>query len=445
MQFSFDTLWDRYRGLCYADLPNDVRTVAGHCVLDWFACALAGTDEPLAIILREEFADADGPCTLVGTSERRPPTVAALINGATSHALDFDDTNLAMGGHPTVPVLPAALAAAEERSASGAALIAALVVGIEIESRLGVAIGSKHYAKGWHVTSTMGVFGAATAAAHLMGLDHEQFGRAMGLAASQASGLKANFGTMTKPFHAGHAAERGLLSARLAARGFTANPNAFADAQGLVQAAGIGTLDENRLGAADGRWLIMDTLFKYHAACYLTHAAIESALQLRGTVATEDIQSATVTVHPSLLDVCAIPNPSTGLEAKFSLRGTTAMALLGLDTADPKTFVDPIVQREDVQTLLRKVTVATDPARVSTRVSVALEDTASRQHEASFDSGVPATDLDLQGRKLEVKFDAIAHGAIKDPASFRQRLEGLAAIDHVNVVLGAGTGDVAAA
>lgn len=426
MNVSPEALWDRYRGLTYAELPDDVKTVAGHCIRDWFACVLAGVDEPLAAILREEFADRVGPCTLVGTGLHSHATVAALINGATSHALDFDDTSMSMGGHPTAPVFPAALALAEERGASGAELITALVVGIEIESRLGSAIGSKHYAKGWHVTSTMGVFGAAAAASFLLRLNTEQFGHAMGLAASQAGGLKANFGTMTKPFHAGHAAERGLLSARLAARGFTANPDAFSGNQGLVEAAGVGTLDQARLAATDGRWLISDTLFKYHAACYLTHAAIESCLQLHTAVDPVDLSTATVTVHPSLLDICAIPRPSTGLEAKFSLTGTTAMAILGFDTASPATFVDHIVQQPTLQEMIRKVVVETDSALRSTQTVVELEDKSQNAFRAEFDSGVPSTDLEEQGRKLAAKFAAIAAPALGDDASrFTAGLEAL--------------------
>ena len=427
MNLSPEALWQRYRDLSYAELPGDVKTVAGHCIRDWFACVLAGVDEPLARILREEFAARDGgPCTLVGTDLRSHATVAALINGATSHALDFDDTNMAMGGHPTAPVFPAALALAEERGASGAELITALVVGIEIESLLGSAIGSKHYAKSWHVTSTMGVFGAAAAASFLLQLDTEQFGHAMGLAASQAGGLKANFGTMTKPFHAGHAAERGLLSARLAARGFTANPDAFSGSQGLVEAAGIGTLDEKRLAATEGSWLIRDTLFKYHAACYLTHAAIESCLQLHTCVDAIDLSTATVTVHPSLLDVCAIPRPSTGLEAKFSLTGTTALVILGFDTASPATFVDSIVQQPVLQEMIGRVAVETDPSLRSTQTVVELEDKFQNAFRAEFDSGVPATDLEQQGRKLAAKFDAIALPVLGDDASrFSAGLESL--------------------
>ncbi len=433
---SHQRLWERFGNLSYQGLPEDVRTLAGQCILDWFACALAGSREPLAEILRDEFSDVTGPCTVAGTAMRTTPTVAALINGATSHALDYDDTSTVMGGHPTVPVFPAVLALAEERGASGSDLITALVVGAEVEGRLGSAIGGKHYAKGWHVTSTMGVFGAAAGAARLLGLNAEQFGHAIGLAASQASGLKANFGTMTKPFHAGHAAERGLLSARLAARGYTSNPEAFSARQGLVEAAGTGTIDEERLARVNDDWIIRHTLFKYHAACYLTHAAIESALRLRASVALDEVAAATVTVHPSLLDVCGIPEPLTGLEAKFSLTGTTAMALLGMDTADPATFVDALVQGEALQRLIRRVRVETDRNLSQTQAVVELEDKAQRSYRAEHDSGVPASDLAAQGARLHNKFLGVAGIALEETAGeFEKRLQSLPELDDVRGAL----------
>ena len=235
-------LWERWGRITAADLPADVDTVARQCILDWFACAVAGSVEPLSLILRDELATAEGEASIVGSTQRTGARNAALVNGAAGHALDYDDTHLVLGGHSTVPVFPAALALAEELDRSGAELLAAFVAGVEIETRLGAGIGSSHYAKGWHATSSIGIFGATAAASRLLDLDAEQFGRAMGLAASQASGLKANFGTMTKPFHAGHAAERGLLAAQLARRGFTANPDALDANQGLSQAA------------ADGHW-----------------------------------------------------------------------------------------------------------------------------------------------------------------------------------------------
>jgi 2-methylcitrate dehydratase PrpD len=346
---------------------------------------------------------------------------AALVNGAAGHALDYDDTHSLMSGHPTVPVLPAALALAEDLDRSGAELLAAFVAGVEVECRLAAGIGPSHYAKGWHVTSTMGVFGATAAASHLLGLDAEQFGRAMGFAASQASGLKANFGTMTKPFHAGQAAERGLLAARLAQRGFTANPDAITANQGLAQAAGDGSWRDRR---PDG-WLLPRTLFKYHAACYLTHAAIE-ATSLAVDGRDDDIQQVTLTVHPSLLDVCAIPRPRTGLEAKFSLAATTAFTIAGIDTADPASFTDENATDARVQALVERVAVATDPQLRATQVRAEVH-ASSGTRTTEYDSGVPARDLVDQGRKLRAKFAALVEPVLgAEAAALADR------IDHVD-------------
>ncbi|MET0780461.1 MAG: MmgE/PrpD family protein, partial [Microbacterium sp.] len=367
-----EQLWDRFGTITVNDVPPDVVSVASHCILDWFACATAGANEPLAAILREEFADYSGPCTVIGTSRTMPPLQAALVNGAIGHALDFDDTHTIMGGHPTVPMFPAAWALAEELDASGPQLLAAFVAGFEIESRLGAGIGREHYSKGWHQTSTIGVFGAAAASAHLLCLDGQRFGHAIGLAASQSSGLKANFGTMTKPFHAGHAAERGLLAARLASRGFTANPDALQANQGLAQAAGGGTFRSDRLDRLGDEWLMPFTLFKYHAACYLTHAAIEATSALVAEHAEETVRAVYLTVNPSIIDVCGIANPRTGLEGKFSLRATAALTVLGLDTADPATFVDPVIGGANVQSMLQKVRVETDPGIADTQTQVTL-------------------------------------------------------------------------
>ena len=400
-----DELWDRFGNLTLHDLPVEVVTVATQCILDWFGCALGGSREPLAVILREEFADYEGPCTVIGGGIRLPPMQAALVNGATGHALDFDDTHTIMGGHPTAPLLPAAWAVAEVLGSSGADLLVAFVTGFEIECRLGVGIGQEHYAKGWHNTSTIGVFGATAAVARLMGLNHGQFGHAMGLAASQASGLKANFGTMTKPFHAGHAAEGGVLAARLAARGYTSNPDAIEASQGLAQAAGSGTFHRDRIDRHGPGWLIGSTLFKYHAACYLTHASIEatSALMQRSPGV---VEAARLVVNPSILDVCGIPEPTTGLAGKFSLRATTALTLLGFDTSDAATFVDPTIQQESVQSLLRRVDVATDPSLTTTQSHVTIV-SDSGELTGFHDSGVPATDLAAQGRKLDAKFQGL--------------------------------------
>ncbi|MBV1878830.1 MAG: MmgE/PrpD family protein [Pseudomonadales bacterium] len=398
-----DELWQQFGRLKYDDIPESTRTVARQSILDWMGCVIAGGAEPLANILREEFGTADGPCSIFGTDIKTQPQMAALINGATGHALDFDDTNMAMGGHSTVPVLPAVWAMAEALGVSGEALITAFVVGTEIECRLGCLIGGAHYGRGWHVTSTLGVFGAAAAVSHLLGLDNEKFGNAFGLAASQASGLKANFGTMTKPFHAGHAAERGLIAARLASRGFTANPAAFEASQGLTEAASRGTLNLKKYDKLKHQWLTEHTLFKYHAACYLTHAAIE-ALKSLDAVDVEACRAIDLFVHPSLMTVCGIEDPQTGLEAKFSLRANAALALLDYDTTDPAVYDLVNVNNPQVQRLLKRVKVNLDDDIATTQTKAVIHYPQQQSQQAFYDTGIPAVDLQAQQKKLAAKF-----------------------------------------
>jgi 2-methylcitrate dehydratase PrpD len=428
MAFAHD-LWERFGRLRLDDVPDDVVTVAKQCILDWFGCALAGSATEVAEIVRDVVATTPGSSSIVASPETCPAGQAALANGAMGHALDFDDTHLEMGGHPTAPVWPAVFAVGEELGARGADLLTAFIVGFELESRIGRALGPAPYERGWHTTSTVGVIGAAAAVSHLLGLDSTRFGDAAGIAASQASGLKANFGTMTKPLHAGQAAERGVLAARLAAGGFTANPAAIEANQGLLHATGAADGASAPTDGGNG-WSLPRTLFKYHASCYLTHAPIEAALAAGAGISPAEVATLSVSVHPSLLDVCGIPSPTTGLEAKFSLRGTAALALLGDNTADPATFDDKRIVAEDVQSLIERVEVVTDRSlgRTATRVHITTTDGARR--DASFDAGVPATDLARQGERLRQKFDAlagpvlgIAAGVLADRVDALERLD----------------------
>ena len=200
-------------------LPARVVAWARHTTLDWLGVAIGGSDSPLVQILTDDvLADGgSGASRLVGRSERTSVAGAALINGAASHVLDFDDVNARMYGHPSVAVVPAVLALAEQRKSRGRNLIEALVVGCEVACRVGDWVGASHDEKGWHATATLGTFGATAGAARLLGLDAEKTAMALGIAATQASGLQSMFGTMCKPLHAGRAAMNGLLAARWAA------------------------------------------------------------------------------------------------------------------------------------------------------------------------------------------------------------------------------------
>ena len=400
-----EELASRWSCLSAADLPDETAEVARQCLLDWFGCALAGSREPLAEMLRLELA-GPGACTIVGTNRAASARDAALLNGAAGHALDFDDTHTLLSGHPTAPVLPAVLAVAEERDLDGAALLAAFVAGVEVECRVGALLAPDHYRAGWHATATIGTIGAAAAVAHLLRLDPRRTAHALALAATQAAGVKASFGTMAKPLHAGKAATDGLLAAALAARGFTGNPAVLEGPQGLAQAAGGVQIDRSRLERLESRWTIRDTLFKYHAACYLTHASINAALAL--DVSPERIASVELHVGEDLLKVCNIAEPATGLEAKFSLRATAAMALLGDDTTDMAAYRDDRMVASDLIALRDKVRVVPLGDRPTTRSKVVVTTIDGQKLQAEHDTGIPATDLGLQMARLSSKFHGLA-------------------------------------
>src|SRR5882762_8712646 len=222
------------------DCSDAVLAQTRRAALDTIGVMLAGAAEPVAAGVRA-VARAEGGtplCTVLGTSLRTAPGWAALANGAAGHAHDFDDTNFALMGHPSVPLLATALAAGEAEMADGRALVLAYVVGFEVSVALGAALNPDHYTRGWHATSSIGTLGCAAAAARIMGLDVVQTQHALALAASHASGLKENFGSMTKPYHAGHAARNGILAAQLAREGLTASETALEGKQGYVAAFG---------------------------------------------------------------------------------------------------------------------------------------------------------------------------------------------------------------
>jgi 2-methylcitrate dehydratase PrpD len=404
-------LVEAVRGIRYDDIPDDAREAARHCLLDFLGTALAGSREPLADILVEAIVrgEAGTEAGLVGRPDRATRLTAALVNGAAAHALDFDDTHATMSGHPSVPVLPALLALGETERAGGRALLAALVAGVEVECRLGALLGMGHYAAGFHATGTLGTFGAAAACAHLLGLDEAGWLRAFGLAGTQAAGLKSAFGTMAKPLHAGRAASAGLLSALLARGGFTAQPAILEVPQGFAATHAGAEPSAAVLDHYAGRFLIRDTLFKYHAACYLTHAAIEAAVDLRNRHGFDPEKISAVEVHvaPALFGVCNIEAPRTGLEGKFSLRATTALALLGEDTSDLATYTDAKMMEPRLVRLRNRVRVVAAENTGPMQARVLIE-TNDQQAEAVADTGSPAADLADQREKLRRKFLALA-------------------------------------
>jgi 2-methylcitrate dehydratase PrpD len=413
------SLADHLLAMRQSPQPPEALTVGKQCLLDWLGVTLAARREPLVEILANEFAPIDetNGCTLIGLGRRASRDHAVLINGAMGHALDFDDVIIMMG-HPTAPVAPVVLAVAEELGASGALALSAFISGVEAECRVARLMGPSHYASGWHGTATFGSFGAAAAAAHLLALDENKLLHALGLAGTQAAGLKCVFGTMSKPLHAGKAAQNGLLAARLAARGFTSNTDILGSKQGFAATQST-TVNVAAAFAPRALPYVVDALFKYHAACYLTHNTIEAVNEVRSKVKfrSEDIDAVTVRVQPVHMGVCNIEEPRTGLECKFSLRMTCSLALAGEDTFDDSLFCDATAARDDLCALQRRITVEPTAPGSASIVQVRLKD--GRQLTSTADVAIPVRDLPLQQKKLEHKFRHLVRHVLHDRAAER--------------------------
>jgi 2-methylcitrate dehydratase PrpD len=400
----------RTRKLTHAALPAQARALARQCMHDAIAVAIAGAEDDLVRILRAELEEAGGtPQARVWGSELRLPAgAAALLNGTMAHALDYDDVNLAMPGHPTVAILPAVLALGEARGASGAEVLTAFVVGYETACRIGLVMQPGHYdGLGFHATGTVGTFGAAAGCAHLLGLDEEQTLHAIGIAATQAAGLKSMFGTMCKPLHAGRAAQNGLLAAKLAARGFTARPDSLECLQGFARTHSPDFHPEAALADPEGGFHIRANLFKYHAACYLTHAGIEAARSLRSGIDPARIAAITLRVDANTDRVCNIAAPTTGLEAKFSHRLTAAMALAGLETSRLDSFSAAVAADPRITALRDKVSIELLPGFGTTHAAMDIRLVDQTTLSAEHDAGIPAADVAQQGARIRAKFDGL--------------------------------------
>lgn len=411
---------ERAVALARAPLAADVRELARQCVLDWVGVALVGAREPLSkLLLAQALEDsgdapgtaASGVASIVGSSRQLSVRQAALLNGAAGHAIDYDDANIAAQGHVTAAVLPAALAVAEAQHAGGDALLRAFAAGYEAAGMVGIYLGRAHYDRGFHGTSTVGSFGAACAAALLMQLDERTTAVALGIAGTQAGGLKAQFGTMCKPFHAGKASENGVVGAQLARRGFTGRTDLLEAPQGFAAAMSPTTDAAAALGAAPGGSHLYGNLFKYHAACYGTHAALEAVLKLcrEHGLGASDVRSVTLDVEAGADRMCNITEPVTGLQAKFSLRFNAALAIAGEDTASPDTYSDTNAARADLCALRDRVSVRLMPENWPLMLSGArIETHDGRSFETQYDSGVPDPDIARQGERLRRKFMALA-------------------------------------
>jgi len=340
--------------------------LAKTAIIDTLGVTIAGASEPCTTLLLDTpgVATAPGTCSIFGTSRQTSALDATFINGTASHALDYDDFSQPMGGHQSAPLVAPLMALAEERGLSGLQLLQSYIVGIETEIRLARAVNFYHYDKGWHPTATLGVFGAAAASAHLLGLNQQQVTTAMAIAASFASGLKANFGTMVKPLHVGQCARNGLLATLMAQVGYDANPAALEHKQGFFNAFnGPGNFNADLIfkdWAQPLEVLSPSMGLKQFPCCGSAIPAVAMALQLRQeeSLDTTEIEKIEILPHKRRLPHTNNPDPQSPLAAKFSVQYAVCLALLKgapkLNDFEGTAHFDPGVRQLMAKTIARE-------------------------------------------------------------------------------------------
>ena len=439
-------LAERIRAFGPGQMTEQATTLSRTAIIDTIGVTLAGSVEPCATNLLRipGVAEASGPCTLLGTARKTSALDAVFFNGTASHALDYDDFSQPMGGHQSAPLVAPLMAVAEERRLSGAQLIQSYVVGIETEIRLARSVNFHHYDKGWHPTATMGVFGAAAAVGHMIGLDEEQLSIALAIAASFASGVKANFGTMVKPLHVGQSCRNGLLAVLLAEAGYDANPAALEHKQGFFNAFnGPGNFDTEQIFEhwADPLEVTDKTMgLKQFPCCGSTHPAIAMMLALRDkdNIRAEDVAAIEIMPHRRRLPHTDNPSPQTPLQAKFSVQYAVARALLDgavrIADFEGEAHFDP-----RIQALLAKTTATPHPdmaedavAQFGAEVRATLNDgrvVARRVDNMAGRGG----DNPMSTDELWAKFDDCARRALseQDVMPLFERLETLEKVPDI--------------
>ncbi len=401
-------------GARFDDVPAPIRAEACRTLLNWAGCAVGGSRHATVDIAIRALAPLSSPhAALLGRRERLDVLHAALVNGISSHVLDFDDTHLKTVIHPAGPVAPALLALAEVRPVSGQAFLHALVLGTEVECRIGNAVYPAHYDRGWHITGTAGVFGAAAACGKLLGLSDQQMRWALGLAAAQPVGLREMFGTMTKSFHPGRAAQNGLTAALLAKENFTSSDTPIEGATGWAHVLST-ACDYSQITQGLGEhYEIRLNTYKPFACGIVLHPSIDACLQLRAAngLTPAAIERIELFVHPLVLELTGKRTPQTGLEGKFSVYFAAAVAIAA-GAAGVKQFTDDWVRRPDVVALRDRVVATVDPRIGEAQARAVVTLTDGRRLEKFIEHAVGSVEQPMSDADLDAKVRDLCDGVI---------------------------------
>jgi 2-methylcitrate dehydratase PrpD len=434
-----------------ADIPSQAYARAKEAMLDGLGCALVGSPTPIGkLMTRYVHERSETPrAAVIGSGFKTSAALAALANGTMAHALDFDDVNWSMSGHPTVPLLPAVLALGQEVHASGSEVLLAYALGFEVETKIGLCVNPRHYDLGWHATSTLGTLGAAAACAKLLGLDVDKTRMTFGIAASTAAGLRQNFGTMTKPLHPGQAAMNGVTAAQLAHLGWTADANIIEAPYGFCQlyaGANQYSLDDmvKHLGNPY-ELLATGVAIKQYPCCAFTHRALDGILALvqQHQLSAADVVAVECLVGRPTIEVLIQSRPQTGLEGKFSMQYCLAAALLD-KRIGLLSFSDEKVRRPAAQQLFERVTMrlhpeaqdkSTNGEELPVTVTVTLRDGRTLSAPIPHAKGHPANPLTAIA--LQDKFEDCAYGVLErqDLRQVIALVQGLEQLDDIGTLM----------
>ena len=396
-------------------LPEAVRHQVKRCLVNWAGCAVGGSRHAALARAMAAFGPfiGAGQASILGRTERVDALHAALFNGISSHVLDFDDTHHATLVHPSGPVLSAMLALAQFEKIDGPTFVESIALGIEVECRIALGVCPAHYDIGWHVTSTVGGFGAAAAVGRALRLDAKQMSWAFGIAATQASGLREVFGTMCKSLHPGRAAQSGLSAALMARAGFTSSERVIEAPRGFARVMSTHSHLIDTIEGLGEHWVVMDNAFKPYACGLVIHPIIDGciALHAKNIFSPHDIDSIHLKVNPLVMELTGKSEPTTGLEGKFSVYHSAAIvSLTGFSTS--KHYVDSAVQDEVVSALRKKVSVEVDAKiRVDeAHITVTLRNGLTYLHHVDHALGSlerPMTDADLNKKFQDLVVDIL--------------------------------------
>lgn len=435
----------------YEAIPADVLELGKKSILDGFGLALAGSraqSGPICLAYLDSLGICQGKSTLIGSPRKTAPQFAAFVNGVSIHADDYDDTQLSAAKdrvygllvHPTVPVLPAAFAIAEQGGVSGKEFMLAYHVAVEVECKIAEAIAPRHYQDGFHSTGTCGPFGSAAACAKLMRFDVGKTLNAFGIAGSEAGGLRENFGTMTKPFQAGRAAESGIEAAQLASLGWTAAQQILEAQRGFFHAAGGSFEPSFIMGRLGKPWTFASpgVSLKPYPSGSLSHPAMTEMMRLteKNDIKPAQVEKVEIGANHNMTAALLHHHPKTGLEAKFSMEFCLAILLLERK-AGLSQFTDETVNRSDVQAMIEKIRYYVDPVaesagfdKMTSILKIYLKDGRVISSRAEFGKGSPSDPMSFEEAAVKFRGCAEYAGWPKDKTekiiAFIQRLENVA-------------------